>query len=687
MVATFVALFGSYPLNSSAQTQAPVTPDSPIDEVAVRGIRPRRDTSELKFTTEQARAQTGTHDDPVKVIENLPGLARTGFGSDQLVLWGAAPEDSRVYVDGVEIPQLFHGSGIRSTVNGNLLQSVSLSPGAYGADYGRAIGGMVRLETRELTDDYHAAIDLSTLDASALVSGPVGDRVRVALAARYGLLDRTLSAVGARDVGDFFAVPRYHDYQAKVQVRLRERESLDAVLLASSDDLDRAVSNIDPAQTRTSSTSQSFGRLYLRYRRALEDGGSVEVVPWIGRDSSRYDAHFGEVPALLDQRAWRFGLRAEHRSRLLPTVTLRLGIDSAGSQADLQRSGTLTLPAREGDPTVFGQAPSDDASSDAWSAMIVDVAPYATVDWDWGPLTVSPALRCDAYLLETSRQTPRVGQTPAIGRSALDAELEPRISARYRLSERVSVLGAAGLYSQPPAAQDSSAVFGTPTLGPESAAHLSLAESVELTRTLGVQVTSFYRSLSSLTARDPSATPKLANSLLQSGRGRAYGVQISLTQRAWRGFSGSIAYTLSRSERRDTPQSNWRLFDYDEPQLLSAQASQILGVWTIGLRFRYASGAPRTPVIGAFYDETGASYQPIVGAVNSARLPDFWQLDVRVDRRFPVGDRVRLTAYAEVLNATNHENAEEYAYSQNYARRELVTGLPIVAVLGARLER
>ncbi len=386
-LALSTALLGFYSGISAAQTP-PAAPEA-LSEVAIRGIRPRRDISELRVSAEQARAQPGTHDDPVKVIENLPGLARAAFGSDQLVLWGAAPEDSRVYVDGVEIPQLFHGSGIRSTINGDLLSSVSLSPGAYGADYGRAIGGMVRLETRELEAGYHATVDASTLDASARVTGPLGERMRLSLGARYGLLDRTLSAVDAPDIGDFFAVPRYHDYQAKLQVRLRDRESLDVVALGSSDELDRLLSSDDPARVRTLSTAQSFERVYLRYRRALEQGGSVEVVPWFGRDESRYDARFGEIPAQLAQQAVRFGLRAEQRSRLASNVVLCLGLDAAGTRANLERRGTLTLPAREGDLTVFGQPPGDDDSTDSWQATIVDVAPYASVDWTVGPLTLS----------------------------------------------------------------------------------------------------------------------------------------------------------------------------------------------------------------------------------------------------------------------------------------------------------
>jgi len=177
-------------IQSSTSAQIPAATEANAansSEIVVRGLRPRHDAFEEKLSAEQAREVSGTQGDPVKIIESLPGLARAPFGSDQLVLWGAAPEDSRFYVDGVEIPQLFHGSGIRSTVNGDLLQSVALTPGAYGADYGRGIGGMVRLETRELPEDgAHAIVDASTLDGSAFVSAPIGERIRVALAARYG---------------------------------------------------------------------------------------------------------------------------------------------------------------------------------------------------------------------------------------------------------------------------------------------------------------------------------------------------------------------------------------------------------------------------------------------------------------------------------------------------------------------
>ncbi len=678
-----VALTISASRTADAQSAAAV---EAAQAVVVVGVRPARDATEVRLTTAEARREPGTQGDPVKVIENLPGFARSSFGSDQLVLWGAAPTDSRIYVDGVEIPQLFHGSGLRATINGDLLQSVTLTPGAYGAGNGRGIGGLVRLETRDLArDGMRAAVDLSTLDASAFVSVPLGDRVRVAVAGRYGLLDRTLKAVSAPDFGDSFAIPRYHDYQAKAQVDLRSRESLDIALLASADSLTRSVGSLDPARTRALHIESAFQRLYLKYRRTFDDA-SVEVVPWIGRDVSRSAANFGTTLADLDQRSLRFGLRVEHRSLVVPSATLRMGMDLDGTRADVDRIGSLTIPAREGDVAVFGQPPGDDVSSDSWHATALDVAPYATLDWDIGPLTLSPGLRCDGYLLETSRKTPRVGRTPSIGVSSLDAMFEPRVAARLRFSRRVAIFASAGLYSQPPAPADLSAVFGTPTLGPESASHLSVGESVDLMDRLSINLTGFYRSLSDLAARDAAPAPRLANALVSTGTGRSYGVQVLLRQRPWHGFFGWLAYTISRSERRDTPSGPERLFDYDEPHIATLVVSKQLTDWTFGVRIRYASGAPRTPVVGALYDERDDRFEPVFGARSSRRLPSFVQVDVRVERSFELSPQRRFLAYLELLNATNRANGEEYAYSRDLTQRGLITGLPLVGVVGARLE-
>ncbi|MGD0675053.1 MAG: TonB-dependent receptor [Polyangiaceae bacterium] len=672
---------------SAPASERPPTPSPHPSEVLVRGLPPHHDSTDVRVSAAEASKVSGTEGDPVKVVEDLPGLARPSFGSGQLIVWGGSPTESRTYVDGVEIPALFHGSSLRSTVNGDLVRDVTLTPGSYGADYGRAIGGMVRVETKDLPKSgLHGYVAADTLDGSAMMTAAFGDRVRIAVAGRYGWLDSVLSALDAPNVDQFFAIPRYGDYQGKAQIALRPHESIDVVILGSHDDLAETIPDADPAHQRSQSTSTDYQRLYLRYRRLLDDGASVEAVPFIGHDTSNLNESFGANPAALDESTWRWGLRSSYRARVAEPVTLTLGVELDGATSTLVRTGSLLVPPREGDISVFGQPPGSETSADAWIAGVIDVGPYLTGSLAFGPLSISPGLRVDGFLLSTSRQTPRVGQTPSIGFEQLKGEFEPRISARLRVSSHLSVFGAAGLYSQPPAPSDLSAVFGNPALGPSIADHASVGQTLQITSTLSLETIAFYKWLSGLAVRNPSPSPGLTQALLEEGVGRAYGVQTLLRQQPWHGFFGWVAYTISRSERHDTPNAAWRLLDYDQPHVLTLVASQAIEAWTVGMRFRYARGLPRTPVIGAFYDAKDDLYQPVFGAQNSIRLPDFWQLDLRLDRSIFIGDFARIVVYLEGLNVTNHANGEEYIYNVDYTRRGTITGLPAIAVLGVRVD-
>ena len=164
-------------------------------------------------------------------------------------------------------------------------------------------------------------------------------------------------------------------------------------------------------------------------------------------------------------------------------------------------------------------------------------------------------MRVDGFLLQTSRQTPEVGQTPSIGVRSSSTARSSRASRRApRVTPRLAVLGAAGVYSQPPDPADLSAVFGNPTLGPETADHASLGESLQLTPALSLETLGFYKWMSGLTVRNPSPTPALAQALRAAGsRAASTACRRCCGSSPGMGSSAGSAYTLSRSERQDTP--------------------------------------------------------------------------------------------------------------------------------------
>src|SRR5579871_6040734 len=141
---------------------------------------------------EQASRLPGTGDDPAVAVQDLPGVARPAPGATGLVLWGATPTESRVFFDDIQIPALYHFGGFRSTVGADLVGRIDVTPGAYGAEYGRALAGLVRVDSLPLAaDGTHVSLDASLLDASASLRTSVGKHLRVAAAGRSSLLDET----------------------------------------------------------------------------------------------------------------------------------------------------------------------------------------------------------------------------------------------------------------------------------------------------------------------------------------------------------------------------------------------------------------------------------------------------------------------------------------------------------------
>ena len=81
------------------------------------------------------------------------------------------------------------------------------------------------------------------------------------------------------------------------------------------------------------------------------------------------------------------------------------------------------------------------------------------------------------------------------------------------------------------------------------------------------------------------------------GTGRVYGMELVARHDFTNNFTGWLAYTLSRAERRDSGETEDRLFDFDQTHILTVVGSYLLPRnWQVGGRFRLVSGNPITPV-------------------------------------------------------------------------------------------
>ena len=654
-----------------------------------------KDVTSVEVGQDEARKVPGAQGDVLQVVKNLPGVGRAAAGSGAIVVWGAAPEDTRVYVEGVRVPLLYHLGGVRSVVQSDLVRSVELVPGGWGAAYGRGLGGLVTVRLVPLDDATpHGSVSVDVLDTAASIRTPVGEPLRAAVGARWGWAHRLVEVVSDEDVGELFPVPRYLDGQVRAAWLLSPRSSVELGVLASYDEVERVVGSSDPASVRSDSRQIGWGRLYLKYAAQLDDGAEVTITPSIGRDDLESAQRFGAVTTRVATESDLYALRASWRGRiaeesegLFAGATATVGLDAEATRSRVRRSGSIGAPAREGDARVFGQRPPDQVGEDTWETWTGSPAPFAELDAAFlgGMAHVIPGVRLEPFALATSRQTPEIGNTPSIGLFDQEIRVEPRVAARVRPAPPLEIRGAWGLYHQQPAPEDLSAVFGNPALTPAEAHHFLGGVNLALGAGLDVDLVGFTTRSSDLVVRSSREQPLLARALVARGEGRAYGGQLLLRRQAQDdGFFGWISYGLSRSERRAGPDAPWRLFDYDQTHVLTAVASYELPLgFEVGSRVRVASGFPRTSVTGAYYDARTDAYQPTFGAVNDDRLPTFVQVDLRLSKTFDLG-QVDVEAYLDVQNVTNHENVEDWVYSDDFSERGEITGVPILPVLGVR---
>lgn len=655
-------------------------------EVVVRAPALRRETVTTVVAAEEARRLPGTQGDVLKVVESMPGVARSTAGSGQLVVWGAAPSETRVVLDGIPLPRLYHEGGVRSVVGSELISSVDLIPGAYGAAYGRGLGGVVRVESIDLAqdDDLHLVASADVFDAGLAARGRLADGVHLGGTLRLGYLDRLVDRVV--DPEDRGLVPAPRSTDGQVRLKLSEGDqTLEALVLHASDLTQRSVGGADPGRTIRERKEADFQRFGLRWQANQAGGARLTVTPWAGHETQAEAAAVGPVATSLQRRAWTGGVRVGWLGRLSEPLSLEAGLDLELSFADLQRRGALTLPAREGDARVFGQPPPDQIAADAWSVSQLGVAPHLTLDWAplGDVLHIEPGLRLDPTVRRVSRRDPPEGDTPAIGLDRHDLVMEPRLALRWQPLAAWRLVAGAGLYHQPPADTDLSAVSGNPKLPPSQARHLLLGTVLTPVEGLSAEITTFGRWSDQLAVRNTAADPPRAQALVAEGEGRALGAQILLRGTLGQDLLGWISYSLIQSERRDAG-GDWRPADQDQTHVFAALASWSLGAgFELGSRVRLSTGFPTTAVEGAWFDSTRDRWQPTFGVVNGERLPAFFQWDLRASRRFDLGSS-QLDVWLEVQNVTDRENVETWVYAPDFSRRTGLVGLPVLPFLGLR---
>ncbi len=577
---------------------APESSAAPAVEISVAGERPK-DLAAIHVPRRDTRLIPGAFADPFRVVEILPGVTPVLSGLPYFFVRGAPPGDVGYFIDGIRVPLLFHVGAGPSVIAPALVDNVELVPSTYPARFGRFAGGIMAGETTAPSTVARAEAQARVFDAGALVEQPFADgRGSALVAGRYSYTQALLAVVAPDyELG-------YWDYQARLAYSPTKRDRLSLFSFGAFDHL----GNQALGQTLF---DVQFHRLDLRWDRSSERG-RARLALTLGADQ-RLNSDEGDSSPNGISKTKQIGARFEAFERIFEGVELRGGLDGNLEQYDpeheQQGQNTLVYPART------------DANLGVWSEL--SLKPRRGFE-------IVPGFR-----LDVSRSRGKTYTFP-----------EPRLATRVRVVPKLAWLSGFGLTHQLPAYRVyvPGGQAGALELGVQHAYQATQGLELALPEAMYARATLFH---SRIETREFHAS------------GRNYGLELFLRRDFAERLGGFLSYTLSRAERAAGSASF--LSGFDRPHVVSAVLGYDLGRgFRLGGRGYYASGRPYfvacpTPDCGPG-DPDASQPRPYL---QQGRVPGFFRLDLRFEKRWQLASGAWIAATAEWFNALLAEEANE----------------------------
>jgi TonB family protein len=662
------------------------------NEIVVYGKTEKREVAQRTLTLNEVRRIPGLGGDAVKVIMALPGVARSAFNLGTPVIRGAGGGSSRFFLDGVKLPNLFHFGGLTSTYNSTALESVDLYPGGFGTRYGGALGGIVEIKGRKpKTDRIHGYLDGNLLDASFLVEGPISKKVSFLVAARRSYIANVMSFVLDKAGAElpFTVVPYYWDYLARADFDLVKSNHFYLTLFGAKDAMDLVSNDVRggsariDAETNRAKMSQYFHMGIFGWDWALSDKLKNEL-----RYSIEYDnvgvSVFGAMSIKGD------GLEHYLRDQLTCTasdvVKMNAGLDFDMYPYDLN----LTLTSGQGVIV-----------PDASHYFFGPIGVYANLEWKpVKRLLLIPGIRYDYYpeLIYDGSVVPEFWNYRSFNNNrGISGEPSVRLTSKYEIFPGQRIKGSLGTYNQTPQplGQAIDTAWGNPYLPAEKGSQYVAGYEWQISDLISLDAQIYYNRQwdNARQASSKDIAAKRTEKYFGDGKSRMKGFELLLKHDQGKRFFGWLSYSLSRSERSVYESYRWAIFEEDQTNYL-----QLIGSYRItpsnelGVRLRYVTGNPTTPISGVdYFDATSRRYVPKRGELNSDRMGPYLSFDVRYEKKV-VYKTWLWSIYLDVTHAENLFNKgyrspefSNYQWNYDYSNKEVFSDITRPA-LGLRVE-
>jgi hypothetical protein len=649
-----------------------------LNEVVVQtntfGKRTESPLSVQSLTAEEIKSNPGGNFDISRVVQALPGVAGStgqggGFRND-IIIRGGGPNENVFYLDGIEIPQINHfatqgsAGGPAGILNVSFIEDVTLNSSSFSSRFDNALSSIFQFKQREGSSQrLQGNLRLSGTEVALTTEGPIGNKTTFLASARRSYLDFLFAAI------DLPIRPNYWDFQYKTFTRFNEKTSLTTLGVGAIDKfkfgVPRETSPEKEYALRSAPSNNQWNYTQGAVLKRLIEKGYVQIA--LSRNMLDNSLDRFEDAQNNDESKRNLKLRSQEiENKLRAEVNKYMNGWKLSYGAMLQyvkyNNESYVLLRKEviaADGSILQPRVEANFNSSIdffrYGAFVESSKKFLNEK-----LTVSGGLRADMNSFTDA------------GNNPLNA-ISPRASMSYALTQKWNINVTAGRYFKIPVYpilgfRDAEGTLVNKDLAYTRADHYATGIEYLPGNYTRITVEGFYKNYAnypvssfdgiSLANQGTDFTVLGNEEVTGSGKGRAYGFEIFFQQKLSKRIFATVSYTFVRSEFSGMSgvffPSAW-----DSRHLISALGGYKFNRgWELGVKYRYAGGAPYTP-----FDLTASQFNyltlgrgvPDYNQLNSLRLRAFNQFDFRLDKKINFR-KTTLDLYLDVQNALLSKN-------------------------------
>jgi hypothetical protein len=640
-----------------------------------------------RLSTEEIRSNPGGNFDISRVIQSLPGVGGTsgsvgGYRND-IVIRGGAPNENVYYVDGIEIPVINHfttqgsAGGPTGILNVSFIEDVTLASSSFDARYDNALASVFMVKQREGNRErLQGNVRLSASEVAGTFEGPISKNTNYMASIRRSYLQLLFKAI------DLPIRPNYWDFQYKVTHRINPKTTLTAIGIGAIDEFAFGTTRKStPENTyilRATPVINQWNYTTGFGIKRLIDRGYVNIA--VSRNMFQNELNRTEYQPIYSSAMPQSILKS-----LSQEIENKLRIDvnkfvngwkfsAGGVMQYVKYNNDFNSRIRSEIKNVQGVVTQPEVrikfntAIDFFKFGLFGQVAKGFID---NKLNISAGLRTDMNSFMDTGMNPM-------------NTLSPRVALAYSISPQWTINASVGSYSKIPiytvlGYRDGAGILQNKDNKYIRSTHYVAGLEFLPKTTTRFTLEGFYKNYNNypVSSRDGIS---LANQggdfgaignerVIASGKGTTYGFEFLFQQKLTKKTFAVLSYTFVRSQFSgangvEIP-SAW-----DNRHLVSALWGQKLGRnWELGLRYRFAGGAPYTPFDLAASQRNYLTLGTGVldySKLNSERLGAFNQLDIRIDKKWNYS-KWTLDLFLDLTNAlaTKSEAYPRYTFKQN----------------------